>query len=66
LIEDVFKTLAIRSALSRYTLPNVPSHCDPMVENSIDDGERMFIIDFGYVGNNDPMRDLEAEPRGPW
>ena len=48
----------VRNALCRYELPNVPSHCDPMVENCIDDGEKMFIIDFEYAGNNDPMWDL--------
>jgi thiamine kinase-like enzyme len=29
-----------------------------MVENCIDTGERMYIIDFEYAGNNDPMWDL--------
>ena len=48
----------IRSALSMHPLPNKPCHCDPMVENCIDDGEKMFIIDFEYAGNNDPMWDL--------
>jgi len=48
----------VRSALSKHALPNMPCHCDPMVENCIDDGERVFIIDFEYAGNNDPMWDL--------
>ena len=29
-----------------------------MVENCIDDGQKVFIIDFEYAGNNDPMWDL--------
>ena len=29
-----------------------------MVENCLDDGEHMYIIDFEYAGNNDPMWDL--------
>ena len=48
----------VRSALSRHVLPNKPCHCDPMVENCIDDGSQVYIIDFEYSGNNDPMWDL--------
>ncbi len=48
----------VRDVLSLHTLPNTPCHCDPMVENCIDDGERVYIIDFEYAGNNDPMWDL--------
>ena len=48
----------VREALGAHDLPNTPCHCDPMVENCIDDGEKMFIIDFEYAGNNDPMWDL--------
>ena len=48
----------VRSALSMHQLPNKPCHCDPMVENCIDDGDKMYIIDFEYAGNNDPMWDL--------
>lgn len=49
---------AVRDALSRHALPSKPCHCDPMVENCIDNGQKMFIIDFEYAGNNDPMWDL--------
>jgi thiamine kinase-like enzyme len=49
---------AVRAALSAHELPNKPCHCDPMVENCIYDGKKMFIIDFEYAGNNDPMWDL--------
>ncbi len=48
----------IRTALEMHPLPNKPCHCDPMVENFIDDGSKMYIIDFEYAGNNDPMWDL--------
>jgi thiamine kinase-like enzyme len=48
----------VRSALARHPVPLVACHCDPMVENFLDDGERMYIIDFEYSGNNDPMWDL--------
>jgi thiamine kinase-like enzyme len=36
----------------------VPSHCDPLCENFLDTGERMYVIDYEYSGNNDPMWDL--------
>ena len=38
--------------------PTVPSHCDPLCENFLDTGSRMFLIDYEYGGNNDPMWDL--------
>ncbi len=41
-----------------HPLPRTACHCDPMVENCIDNGDRVFIIDFEYAGNNDPMWDL--------
>jgi thiamine kinase-like enzyme len=48
----------VREALGRWKLPWVACHCDPLYENFLDTGERMFIIDFEYAGNNDPMWDL--------
>lgn len=48
----------VRDALARHSLPSTPCHCDPMVENCLDTGDRMYIIDFEYAGNNDPMWDL--------
>jgi len=36
----------------------VPSHCDPLCENFLDTGTRMYLIDYEYGGNNDPMWDL--------
>ena len=47
-----------RDALSSVVIPLVPSHCDPLCENFLDTGERMFLIDFEYAGNADPMWDL--------
>ena len=49
---------AVREALSAHELPRAPCHCDPLAENLLDTGDRMFIIDFEYSGNNDPMWDL--------
>lgn len=48
----------VRVALAAHRLPIAPCHCDPLAENLLDTGERMFIIDFEYSGNNDPMWDL--------
>lgn len=49
---------ATRRALDGLEVALVPSHCDPLCENFLDTGERMFLIDFEYAGNNDPMWDL--------
>ena len=48
----------VRAALDVHPLPSRPCHCDPMMENCIDDGEKVWIIDFEYAGNIDPMWDL--------
>jgi thiamine kinase-like enzyme len=48
----------VRSALSAHPLPNVACHCDPLCENFLDTGERMWIVDWEYSGMNDPMWDL--------
>jgi len=49
---------ATRTALESRRFEMVPSHCDPLCENFLDTGERMYIIDFEYSGNNDPMWDI--------
>jgi len=49
---------ATRTALESNPSPMVPSHCDPLCENFLDTGERMYVIDYEYAGNNDPMWDL--------
>jgi thiamine kinase-like enzyme len=48
----------IRAALARNPAPLVPCHCDPLCENFIDTGERMWVVDWEYSGMNDPMWDL--------
>lgn len=48
----------IRAALASHPLPIVACHCDPLCENLLDTGERMWIIDWEYSGMNDPMWDL--------
>ncbi|MBZ0129172.1 MAG: phosphotransferase family protein [Rhodobacteraceae bacterium] len=49
---------SVRKALAAHPLPLVPSHCDPLCENFLDTGSRMWIVDWEYSGMNDPMWDL--------
>ncbi|APH74644.1 LPS biosynthesis choline kinase [Aquibium oceanicum] len=48
----------VRAALDARPLPLAPCHCDPLCENFLDTGERMWIVDWEYSGMNDPMWDL--------
>ncbi|WP_284165025.1 phosphotransferase family protein [Frigidibacter sp. SD6-1] len=49
---------AVREALAAHPLPLAPCHCDPLCENFLDTGARMWIVDWEYSGMNDPMWDL--------
>ncbi len=56
---DVLKeSESVRKALEAHPLPSVACHCDPLCENFLDTGERMWIVDWEYSGMNDPMWDL--------
>jgi thiamine kinase-like enzyme len=56
---DVLKESdAVRAALAARPLPLVACHCDPLCENFLDTGDRMWIVDWEYSGMNDPMWDL--------
>jgi thiamine kinase-like enzyme len=48
---------SVRRALNAHTLPLAPCHCDPLSENFLDTGERMWIVDWEYSGMNDPIWD---------
>jgi len=48
----------VRAALAMQSLPSVACHCDPLCENFLDTGERIWIVDWEYSGMNDPMWDL--------
>ncbi len=48
----------VRAALAAHELPLAACHCDPLCENFLDTGERMWIVDWEYSGMNDPMWDL--------
>jgi thiamine kinase-like enzyme len=49
---------AVRAALAANKLPLTACHCDPLCENFLDTGERMWIVDWEYSGMNDPLWDL--------
>lgn len=48
----------VRAALAAHDLPLVACHCDPLCENFLDTGQRMWIVDWEYSGMNDPLWDL--------
>ena len=48
----------VRTALAAHALPLVACHCDPLCENFLDTGERMWLVDWEYSGMNDPLWDL--------
>ena len=48
----------VRAALAAHDLPLAGCHCDPLCENFLDTGTRMWIVDWEYSGMNDPMWDL--------
>jgi thiamine kinase-like enzyme len=54
----VAQAAVVQDALTARPVALVPSHCDPLCENFLDTGDRMFLIDYEYGGNNDPMWDL--------
>ncbi|MEX2647884.1 MAG: choline/ethanolamine kinase family protein [Alphaproteobacteria bacterium] len=56
--ETVAEARAVREALAARQLPLAPCHCDPLCENLLDDGRRIWLVDWEYSGVNDPMWDL--------
>ena len=48
----------IEAALAVHPLPAVPCHNDLLADNYLDDGERLWIVDYEYSGNNDPTFEL--------
>lgn len=48
----------VRAALAANPVRPVACHCDPLCENFLDTGDRMWIVDWEYSGMNDPMWDL--------
>jgi len=56
--EVVESAAPVRAALQQHPAVLAPCHCDPLCENFLDDGERMWIVDWEYSGMNDPLWDL--------
>ena len=48
----------IEAALAARPLPTVPCHNDLLAENYLDDGSKLWIVDYEYSGNNDPTFEL--------
>jgi thiamine kinase-like enzyme len=48
----------VRQALNAHPVALAPCHCDPLSENFLDDGTRMWVVDWEYSGMNDPIWDL--------
>ncbi len=48
----------LEAALAVHPLPTVPCHNDLLAENYLDDGERLWIVDYEYSGNGDPTFEL--------
>lgn len=49
---------SIGRALAVHAGPSVPCHNDLLAENLVDDGSRLWLIDFEYAGNNDAAFEL--------
>ena len=48
----------IRAALAARPSPTVPCNNDLLPANVLDDGRRLWLIDYEYAGNNDPCFEL--------
>jgi thiamine kinase-like enzyme len=48
----------MRAAMAVHPEPAVPCNNDLLAENFIDDGERLWLIDYEYSGNNEPSFEL--------
>jgi len=48
----------VQTALAQRAGPTVPCNNDLLAENFIDDGERIWLIDYEYSGNNDACFEL--------
>jgi thiamine kinase-like enzyme len=48
----------IEQAMLVHALPSVPCNNDLLAENYMDDGQKIWIIDYEYSGNNDPCFEL--------
>jgi len=56
--DELPKVSLLEAALAAHPLPTVPCHNDLLAENYLDDGRRLWIVDYEYSGNNDPTFEL--------
>jgi thiamine kinase-like enzyme len=56
--EVVAAAAPIKQVLESGDITLAPCHCDPLCENFLDDGTRMWIVDWEYSGMNDPLWDV--------
>lgn len=56
--ERMAKLPRLEAALAVHPLATVPCHNDLLAENYLDDGERLWIVDYEYSGNSDPTFEL--------
>jgi len=56
--ERVGQLPTIEAALAVHPIATVPCHNDLLAENYLDDGRRLWIVDYEYSGNNDPTFEL--------
>ena len=56
--DELPKVRLIEAALTAHSLPPVPCHNDLLAENYLDDGRKLWIVDYEYSGNNDPTFEL--------
>jgi thiamine kinase-like enzyme len=66
-LEFASQAAAIGEALNAHPVPTVPCNNDLLAANVIDAGERLWLIDYEYSGNNDPffeIGNLWSEARG--
>jgi thiamine kinase-like enzyme len=56
--EHVAAIPRIEAALAANPMRAVPCHNDLLAENYLDDGKRLWIVDYEYSGNNDPTFEL--------
>jgi thiamine kinase-like enzyme len=56
--DELPKVARIEAALAGQPMDSVPCHNDLLAENYLDDGSRLWIVDYEYSGNNDPTFEL--------
>jgi thiamine kinase-like enzyme len=56
--DETGKVALIEAALAARPMAAVPTHNDLLAENYLDDGRKLWIVDYEYSGNNDPTFEL--------